>query len=179
MNALGTITRTKDGGYILCYERLLDKSPASVWAALTDPAILSRWLARSDVDLRIGGKFVIYFFDGKETMSGVIRALAHERLIEYSWAEYDTPQSLVRWTIAPEGKGCRLTLTHILPAATKPSVVVELGGGWHAIFFGHLDTALSGEQAVYDADKLQALEALYGEILGHMCGGDGASANRP
>ncbi len=53
MNPPGIITRTKDGGYVLTYERKLDKPPAQVWSALTDPAILKRWLDRSDVDLRV------------------------------------------------------------------------------------------------------------------------------
>jgi uncharacterized protein YndB with AHSA1/START domain len=162
---MGRITRTNEGGYVLTYERLLRQSPARVWAALTDPAILTRWMANSDVELRIGGKFVIYFFDGKETMSGVIRALERERLIEYTWIEDNSPPSLVRWTIKPVGDGSRLTLTHTLPPGTEHAVVSELGGGWHAIL-DNLDPALAGEQAVYDAERLRPLEALYGELLG-------------
>ncbi|MGZ5961619.1 MAG: SRPBCC family protein [Rhizomicrobium sp.] len=164
MNPPGIITRTKDGGYVLTYERKLDKPPAQVWAALTDPAILKRWLDRSDVDLRVGGKFVIYFFDGKETMSGVIQALEHERLVEYTWNEEDNPESVVRWTIVPEGDGCRLTLIHILPRGSGAGLVIELGGGWHSIL-DNLASGLRGVQVVYDEPKLRALEAQYRELF--------------
>ena len=164
MNPMGSITSTKDGGYVLTHERTLARSPAQIWAALTDPQILARWLAHSEVDLRVGGKFVIFFFDGRETMSGVIQVLEHERLIEYTWVEDNSPQSRVRWTIASEGEASLLTLTHTLPAGTDPAVVIELGGGWHAIL-GHLDGALRGEQANHDAARLQALEKQYGDVF--------------
>jgi uncharacterized protein YndB with AHSA1/START domain len=164
MNDLGTVTRSADGGYVLHYERVFDKPPEQVWAALTDPAILTRWLARSDVDLRIGGRFVIYFFDGRETMRGEIRALEPERLIEYSWEEDETPLSSVRWTIAPDGNGSRVTLTHILPAQTRRDVITELGGGWHAIL-GYLRTALTGDAITPDLEQLPALEARYETLL--------------
>jgi uncharacterized protein YndB with AHSA1/START domain len=164
MNPMGTVSRTKGGGYVLHYERMLDKPAAAVWAALTDPAILTRWLDRTEVDLRIGGKFIIHFFDGKETMNGVIRALEPERLIEYSWDEEGAPVSVVRWTISPEGGSCRLRLTHTLPPGCQETLAIELSGGWHAIL-DNLEDAIRGKQTFFNEPKLRALEVQYGEVL--------------
>jgi uncharacterized protein YndB with AHSA1/START domain len=160
VSALGTISRPADGGYVLHYERRLAEPATKVWAALTDPAILTRWLARSEVELRRGGRFNVYFFDGKETMLGTIRALEAGRMIEYSWIEDNSPPSVVRWTVAPDGNGCLLTLTHTLPAGAQPALVRELGGGWHAIL-GYLATELRGEVVVAEMAQLPALEARY------------------
>jgi uncharacterized protein YndB with AHSA1/START domain len=157
---LGSVTRAKDGGYVLHYVRRLDKPPAKVWEALTDPASLARWLDRADVDLRVGGKFVIHFFDGKETMHGVIRALEPERLLEYSWDETGAPESVVRWTLAPDGAGSRLTLTHILPHGAESGLARELGGGWHIL----LDALALGEGR-HDAAKTRASEERYGKLV--------------
>jgi uncharacterized protein YndB with AHSA1/START domain len=173
MTPMGTVTRTADGGYVLAYERRLDKSPSEVWAALTDPVILMRWLSRCEVDLRIGGEFIIHFFDGKETMSGVIRALETNRLIEYTWDEQGSPDSVVRWTIAPDGKSCRLTLTHTLPAGTTDAITTELGGGWHAIL-DNLARGFDGVMAVYDEAKVRGLEARYRELLMPAHGREGS-----
>ncbi len=160
MTPMGTMTRTAEGGYVLAYERRLDKSPSEVWAALTDPVILMRWLSRCEVDLRVGGKFIIHFFDGKETMSGVIRALETNRLIEYTWDEQGSPDSVVRWAIVPDGNSCRLTLTHTLPPGCGGALAVELGGGWHAIL-DNLARGFDGVMSVYDGAKLHALEEQY------------------
>ncbi|MCX6023272.1 MAG: SRPBCC domain-containing protein, partial [Chloroflexi bacterium] len=49
----------------------LSAEPAAVFAALTDAALLSRWLGPSaEVDLREGGKYTFVFEDGLE-VSGV------------------------------------------------------------------------------------------------------------
>ncbi|HXC55321.1 MAG TPA: SRPBCC family protein [Rhizomicrobium sp.] len=132
MNPLGTVSRTFDGGTILLYERLIDKAPAQVWAMLTEPALLQRWLERAEVDLRLGGAFVLHFPNG--AMRGVIRALEPERLLEYSWGENDTaPPSVVRWILSPQDGRTKLKLMHVLPPGTPDGEAVELGGGWHVI----------------------------------------------
>jgi uncharacterized protein YndB with AHSA1/START domain len=159
MNPLGTVSRTFDGGTILYYERVIDKPPARVWAMLTEPALLQRWFDRADVDLRVGGDFLIYFPDG--VMRGVIRALEPERLLEYSWGEDDSmPSSVVRWTLSPLGGGTKLTLMHILPAGTPDGHAVELGGGWHLI----LDRLGGGDASDHQA-LLRESEARYAGLF--------------
>jgi DNA-binding transcriptional ArsR family regulator len=57
----GEVTRNADGGLVVAFDRTLDRSPTKVWAALTDPRILANWLGEVEVDLRVGGAFVIRF----------------------------------------------------------------------------------------------------------------------
>jgi uncharacterized protein YndB with AHSA1/START domain len=161
VSPLGTITRTPDGGYEIGFVRRFYKPVARVWTALTEPQALSRWLlSRVEVELYVGGAFVIHFFDGKETMRGTIRALEPGKLLEYSWVEDGAPPSLVRWSLAAEGDGCVLTFTHLLPPGSSEALTTELGGGWHALL-GHLETTLADGEAVYDEASLRALEARY------------------
>ena len=58
-------------------QRRYDATPAEVWAALTDPASLARWLAPTGrVELREGGSFELDFPGHGSRMSGRVRALA-------------------------------------------------------------------------------------------------------
>jgi uncharacterized protein YndB with AHSA1/START domain len=174
MNRLGTITRKANGQTILFYERELSHAASEVWKAITDAKVLGTWLCEVDVDLRIGGRFVIYFHDGKEIMNGAIVALEPGRLIEYSWDEQQMPVSRVRWVVEPTGTGtCRLTLTHSLPAGFKDANIVELGGGWHAILDA-LPHGIDSRLPAYDKNGLAALEARYGELFREARGPVGA-----
>jgi len=169
MNRLGTIARTDDGGYILHYERMVDRPAAKVWAALTDPALTPNWIGELEAELRIGGKFVIRFKDGKTVMTGVIRALEPGRLIQYTWLEnHGMPASLVRWSVLPIDEGsCQLTLTHVLPRGCRAEDVISFAGGWHA-FLDAIPKAANGEdasEAAYDEAAWKPVEAMYTEIF--------------
>jgi uncharacterized protein YndB with AHSA1/START domain len=165
MKRLGTVTRTKERGYVLVYQRLFDAPAERVWAAITDPVILARWLCQEiEVDLRLGGAIVIPFHHGTETMRGTIRALEPGRLLEYSWNEDGAPVSVVRWSISQWSSGSRLTMTHTLPSGSTPSLATELGGGWHAIL-DRLAPALAGSEAAYDPAKVRALEDNYAGLV--------------
>ncbi len=159
MSPLGTVMRTPGGGTILLYERVIDKAPAQVWAMLTEPALLQRWLERAEVDLRLGGAFVLHFPGG--AMRGVIRALEPERLLEYSWGENDpAPPSVVRWILSPQDGRTKLKLMHVLPPGTPEGDPVELGGGWHVI----LDRLMQGGGSE-DKAALRESEAHYAGLL--------------
>ncbi|MEI9885167.1 MAG: SRPBCC family protein [Rhizomicrobium sp.] len=166
MNRLGTISRTTGGGTILHYERDIAKRPAGVWAALTESRLLKNWLGTVEVELKLGGKFIIRFHQNGDEMTGAITALEAEKLLEYSWSENcGLPISLVRWTLRPRGDGsCRLTLTHILPPGCESEDIVSFGGGWHAFLDGAEAVVLGGDglAAVNAAtDALPGLEKAY------------------
>jgi uncharacterized protein YndB with AHSA1/START domain len=164
----GSVTRVKDGGYILHYERNIDQPPAKIWAALTDPAIAKNWLGTVEADLRIGGRYVIHFHDNKVVMTGVIRALEPEKLIEYTWLEnYGMPQSAVRWTITAQKSGCKLTLTHTFPPGCKPEEIVSFGEGWHS-FLDALRIAAAGgdgREIAYCDGRTTGLTARYTRLV--------------
>ena len=85
--------------------------PAEVWAALTDPERLGRWLGpvRSgsfdvgeELELQVGGR----------TVPATVRVLDSERRLELDWRPPDEDASLVRIELSPHGDGTMLVLDH-------------------------------------------------------------------
>jgi uncharacterized protein YndB with AHSA1/START domain len=116
------------------FERRYDVPPADVWSALTDPERLARWLAGAELDLRVGGQYVLRFSgeDESQITRGRVLALEPERLLELSWLYPGEADTVVRFELRPDGDGTILVLDHAnLPAEEAPGY----GGGWHA----HLD----------------------------------------
>ncbi len=139
--AVGTVT-VHDGGYMLRYERRFDHSVDQVWAALTEPAELTRWLAEVEVDLADGGRIQLVWLNADDegntaTATGQITRLDPPRLLEY-----DTDlHGLLRWELREAGEECALTFVNVTPAPDEYLTVVL--AGWHF----HLDAladALAG-----------------------------------
>jgi uncharacterized protein YndB with AHSA1/START domain len=117
------------------FERRYDAAPAEVWSALTEPERLGRWLAAAELDLRVGGDYVLRFSDEDESQvtRGKVLALEPERLLELSWLYPGENDTVVRFELRPDGDGTILVLDHRgLPVQAAPGY----GGGWHA----HLDS---------------------------------------
>ena len=130
----GSVERGEDGGWVVAFDRSMGEPPEKVWSVLTEPGRLANWLGEVEVDLRIGGAFVIHFRQMSVVMTGQITALEPGRLIEYSWHENNpkTTASRVRWEIAPTPGGCRLKLTHRFPRGCELKDLTPFMGGWHA-----------------------------------------------
>jgi len=89
-------------------------TPAEVWAALTDPDSIARWLAETveaRPDLVPGGAFEL-LMPGDARVAAGVRAVVPERVLELDWAYADEDPSVVRFELAPEGDGTLLTLDH-------------------------------------------------------------------
>ncbi|HTN25845.1 MAG TPA: SRPBCC domain-containing protein [Solirubrobacteraceae bacterium] len=88
--------------------RRYDATPAEVWAALTEPGSIGRWLAPAvSVELAPGGAFVL--------ANGVdARVLAVEpgRVLELDWRHGAEDRSVVRVELRADGGGTTLTLEH-------------------------------------------------------------------
>jgi len=152
----GSLERTADGGHIVSFERVMDRPPERIWSTLTEPARLAKWLGDVEVDLRVGGAFVIRFHQPQRpadpapgetaVMTGQITVLEPPRLIEYTWLEGSgMPSSLVRWEIVPLESGCRLKLTHRFPPGCAVKDLTSFLGGWHAF----LDAIPSAAEGVF------------------------------
>jgi len=106
----GSVQKTTDGGFVVAFDRSIDRPPARVWTALTDPKVLANWLGDVELELRIGGAYLIRFRKISVVMTGTITALEPGQLLEYTWKEnYGMPASKVRWEVVPADSGCRLT----------------------------------------------------------------------
>jgi uncharacterized protein YndB with AHSA1/START domain len=87
-------------------------APDEVWAALTDPDSLARWLASpSELDLRRGGSFELELHDG-ERMNGRVRSVEPSRLLELDWVAPGEEPSIVRFELTQDDGGTVLVLDH-------------------------------------------------------------------
>jgi uncharacterized protein YndB with AHSA1/START domain len=100
-----------DGTCEVRYTRYYRAAPDEVWAAVTEPDSLARWLAPTgDVALRRGGPFELELEGGR--MKGRVRAVEPFRLLELDWIEADGPPSIVRFELSSDGGGTVLVLDH-------------------------------------------------------------------
>jgi uncharacterized protein YndB with AHSA1/START domain len=104
--------------------RRIKASPAKVFAAWTNPAVLGLWfgpagaeILEAETDPRVGGRFRILMRtpDGEEHgVSGLYREVVDAGKLVFTWAWRTTPEreSLVTVTFDGDGDGTRLTLLH-------------------------------------------------------------------
>ena len=152
-----------DGAPALRFERRLAKAPETVWAALIEPESLARWMqADAVVEPRLGGRFDLGLDNGRVPTQGRITGWDASRVLEFTWTESQAAgHSLVRFELAAEEKGTRLTLTHIFKPSEDP---IGLAEGWH----WHLDAlerTLEGETVTMDRERLEALRRIYAATL--------------
>jgi uncharacterized protein YndB with AHSA1/START domain len=110
----------------LVFVRYLRHSPAKVWAALTASEQLRQWAPfEPDRDLVTTGPATLSMTDGPatEAFAATVRQAVPPALLEYTWGD-----DLLRWELAPQGDGTRLTLRHTVGG---PDWVPRTAAGWH------------------------------------------------
>lgn len=153
---MGEVTVTGDTLKVV-FDRRYGFPVEKVWAAITIPERLADWFMNAQVqDLRVGGEIV---FAGRGLNRTVMQIVVCEppRSIAWAWT-IGGKQSLVRFDLAPERGGCRLTLTH----SGVPLVAGGVRPGWHA----HLEAlpgAIEGIATSWDTKVARetALKAKY------------------
>jgi uncharacterized protein YndB with AHSA1/START domain len=138
--ALGTIRRA-DGTFEARLERVLTHDQATVWAMLTEPEELPKWLAPGEIELRAGGRAKLDFADSGTVIDSSVTAIEAPCLLEYSWSGPGEPERPVRWETAADGTGTRLVLTLRLPESED---VARACAGWEA----HLQMLLAALEGV-------------------------------
>lgn len=108
----------------LTLKKRINAAPAKVFAAWTDPALITQWFSpqsgpfeRAEIDLRIDGRFDIAFrADNGELFNvrGTYREIVPNEKLVFTWAWISTPerQSQVTISLKPDGAGTMLTLHH-------------------------------------------------------------------
>lgn len=84
-------------------------APGEVWAALTEPASLARWLGPMAV-----------------AVGTSIRSLEADKLLELDWAPPGEEPSVVRFELRPDGDGTVLVLDHRLIDARRGMQAMSL-----------------------------------------------------
>ena len=155
----GEIRHLGDGRYEIRIERLIPRPVEKVWAALTIPERLEAWLGeRADLDLRVGGRYLVWFpgHGGNDGVLGTITDYDPPRLLAYNWND-GSGDINIRWALAAEGDGCRLTFSNVCQRVTEPGVNAwwALGrfAGWRG-FLDDLTAAITGEPTP-EADALE------------------------
>ena len=124
---LGTV-RAEGNLRALRYERRYEASPDEVWAALTAPESIRRWLfADAVLEPRVGGDFRLAW-SGGEKAAGSVLVWEPPHVLETEWVEGEM-HSILRFEISASGSGAVLVLDHRdVTRAKAPS----MGAGWHA-----------------------------------------------
>ena len=93
------------------FTRYYSATPDEVWAALTEPDSVARWLGPvRKIELTPGGRFELEL--ERWTMQGRVRALEPARLLELDWLDVDASLSIVRVELSEDGDGTALVLDH-------------------------------------------------------------------
>jgi uncharacterized protein YndB with AHSA1/START domain len=100
----------------LSFKRHLRHSPERVWKALTDKNALSQWYMDNDFSPVVGHQFTFrptpkMNFDG--LLCGVVIKVDEPYLLMYSFRGGSmTGETVVTWTLIPDGTGTLLLLEH-------------------------------------------------------------------
>jgi len=101
-------------------ERVYPHAPERVWRALTDRQAMSQWMMETDFEPRLGHRFT-FRAKPQPGWDGVtyceVTELDPPRRVAYTWRggsgkDPSTLDTVVRFTLTPEGSGTRLTLEH-------------------------------------------------------------------
>jgi len=144
-------------GWRLRFTRRLKHAPDRVWRALTEPEHLQAWFPQKIVgEWAVGAplKFVSQFGD----FEGQVLAYEPPSVLEFLWGT-DT----IRFEVAPDGDGSRLTLLDTFEELGKAA---RDAAGWHACL-EQLEHELDGSKPSGTAgERWQAVHKTYVEQLG-------------
>jgi uncharacterized protein YndB with AHSA1/START domain len=118
------------GGSAVRFERRYDADPEQLWAALTDPDRVARWLAPVSGDLIVGGEVRIDFGGGARAVA-LIRSCDPPRTLVLEWVFPDGLPTPLRVELRRDGDFTVLVLDH----AHFPASPVEYAAAWQV----HLD----------------------------------------
>ena len=150
----GQVQVAQQGDTDIVVRRSFTHPPARVWRAMTDPAILPRWMATIDamtgcqIDARPGGSFRYdfagegraFYFSGPVLQADAPR---HMAVVEY-FNDDPASETHVKTDLAEEGTGTRMTVVMRWPNAAAREAAVA-SGRTHGLdeVYGRLDAVLT------------------------------------
>jgi uncharacterized protein YndB with AHSA1/START domain len=156
------VVRTDGELLSLRFERTYEATPDEVWAALTEPESIRRWLfAAAVLEPRVGGEFRLDWSD-KEQATGSVLVWDPPSVLEVEWRERQI-ESVLHIELASSQAGTVLTLDQ---RNISVAAAIGMGAGWHA----HLDALgdlVEGRGANEDAwrPRFDALRPRYEELV--------------
>lgn len=144
-------------------EYALSKPPARVWRALTEPALLARWLMENDIAPVVGRRFTMRARPAPG-WDGVVRcevlAVEPERLLRFSWRGGSDEvegyggalDTVVTFTLAPTPDGgTTLRLEHSGFTARNGFAFEMMGKGWRENVVPRMEPVLADAAVFSDA----------------------------
>lgn len=154
---LGKLSKQNDG-YRVEFDREFQLDSKTVWKAITDPASLTIWFMKMDIDFREGGQIVFHFGDPDNSLSyGKITRIVPGRVFEYLWLNEDGPDELAQWEVialAPNRSRLKLTYSRVSDAYRA-----KASAGFH-IMLNRLEEVLEGRTQPYGYTGGQSEEEL-------------------
>ena len=88
----------------------IDAPRERVFAALTEPSQVDRWIAKgASIELEVGGK-LDYGWEGEGPVK--ILELVPNAKLTHDWKHGNDPETIVTWTLEDSGGATRLQLVH-------------------------------------------------------------------
>ncbi|WP_439592924.1 SRPBCC family protein [Microbacterium sp.] len=120
--------REENGLGVVRVEDVYETAVDDLWAAITTPERLARWIADVSGDLREGGQFQASFTSGWSG-AGVVEVCEAPRLLRVRTQQPGEPSTVMEARLSPEGDGTRLVIEERgLPLAEY----ADHGAGWQA-----------------------------------------------
>lgn len=158
---LASLHDTGDGKGDVRVEDVFDTDIDDLWAAVTDPARLQRWIAVVEGDLRQGGQIRARFTSTWEG-SGRIDVCDAPHRIVVTWDEGSDDQTVLEAELTAEGDRTRLVVhDRGLPVDALPAH----GAGWQA-HLEDLAAEVDGRPAGDWRTRWAALSPLYQVLVG-------------
>ena len=119
----------------------IEARPEVVFAFVTDPALMVRWMgAQAEADPRPGGAYRLVVNPRSTVRGEYVEVVPHSRVV-FTWG-FEEP-STVEVTLTPDGDGTVLRLVHRdLPEPSRP----QHDKGWEH-FLQRLQVAAAGDDA--------------------------------
>jgi uncharacterized protein YndB with AHSA1/START domain len=156
-DALGTVEMTAAGATIE-FRRTIAAPVEDVWAALTEDALVERWLTKASIEGADAGA-VSFDFGDHGVVTGRIGVWEPPTRLQYTWLIEGEQESSVEWTLAADGSGTELTMVHrTLPRAMGNGY----GAGWHTYLDRLTGVATAGDIPEFDA-KFEEMLPAYAE----------------
>ena len=141
---------------LIVYTIYIASTPEKVWQALTSPEFSRKYFFGNsvEVDLRVGGAYVVRTPDGSVHISGeVAECVPHRRLsftFNVNWPDLieKLGPTLVTYEIEPAGDAVRLTMTESHDRLLDDDILSGGRQGWPAILSSLKSLLETGEPLV-------------------------------
>jgi uncharacterized protein YndB with AHSA1/START domain len=164
LNLLGSL-REEGGKGVVRVEDVYATDIQDLWAAITDPARLARWVVEVQGDLRVGGEFTASFTSGWEGPGSVEVCEEPTRLLVRTW-QPGGDATAIEATLSSEGPGTRLVIEE---RGLSLEEYAGHGAGWQA-HIEDLRAHLEGREPGDWAARWRELSPAYDQLAATAVG---------